>query len=320
MARRWARSLRSHAQCGASRVACACRRAPSSAAEQHQPVSRAKCRLGALPKPHAVTHSLNASMSGPPHGAAAHRAHHPTPAGALHVHTGHTESAGLPLHPPLLPQVKHVVIPSWYARPGYVRAMADLIQVRGAGQHAGQGRARQTPHPTRNPRPTPQHAWGAMAGQGRSGVARHWGREQRCGRATQGRRHTAPQAPVRDWQTAGDPIPHRPSRPQAELASGAFPDQGEVEIFFSAHGVPVSYIEEGEAPLRGVAPCRGRLLGTREGQRSLPVAGSPAFGRASEIPACTAAPTPLTHPTPHPTPTPPQATPTKRRWRSAWRW
>ncbi len=61
------------------------------------------------------------------------------------------------------PQVKHVVIPSWYQRPGYVRAMADLIV--------------------------------------------------------------------------------------AELRSGAFP-QGhldEVEIFFSAHGVPVSYIEEGEA-------------------------------------------------------------------------
>lgn len=34
----------------------------------------------------------------------------------------------------------------------------------------------------------------------------------------------------------------------AELTSGAFPqDQlDEVEIFFSAHGVPVSYIEEGE--------------------------------------------------------------------------
>jgi hypothetical protein len=63
----------------------------------------------------------------------------------------------------LFVQVKHVVIPSWYQRPGYVRAMADLI-----------------------------------------------------------------------W---------------AELRSGAFPaDQlSDVHIFFSAHGVPVSYIEEGEA-------------------------------------------------------------------------
>lgn len=46
----------------------------------------------------------------------------------------------------------------------------------------------------------------------------------------------APTAPA-----AAGPLPL-----QAELASGAFPDQGEVEIFFSAHGVPVSYIEEGE--------------------------------------------------------------------------
>jgi protoheme ferro-lyase len=61
-------------------------------------------------------------------------------------------------------QVKHVVIPSWYQRPGYVRAMADLIE--------------------------------------------------------------------------------------AELQGGAFPAEARdgVEIFFSAHGVPVSYIEEGGLP------------------------------------------------------------------------
>ena len=67
-----------------------------------------------------------------------------------------------------------MVIPSWYQRPGYVRAMADLIS--------------------------------------------------------------------------------------AELTSGAFPDQAAVEIFFSAHGVPVSYIEEGACvPGRGMAKdCGGR--------------------------------------------------------------
>ncbi|KAL4447852.1 hypothetical protein ABPG75_005071 [Micractinium tetrahymenae] len=70
---------------------------------------------------------------------------------------------------PVLARVKHVVIPSWYARPGYVRAMADLIQ--------------------------------------------------------------------------------------AELASGAFPEQSEVEIFFSAHGVPVSYIEEGDPYKEEMEEC-----------------------------------------------------------------
>ncbi|EFN54521.1 hypothetical protein CHLNCDRAFT_24443, partial [Chlorella variabilis] len=72
---------------------------------------------------------------------------------------------------PVLTRVKHVVIPSWYQRPGYVRAMADLIV--------------------------------------------------------------------------------------AELTSGAFPqDQlDEVEIFFSAHGVPVSYIEEGDPYKEEMEEC-----------------------------------------------------------------
>ncbi|PSC69391.1 ferrochelatase-chloroplastic [Micractinium conductrix] len=71
---------------------------------------------------------------------------------------------------PVLARVKHVVIPSWYARPGYVRAMADLIQAEVA-------------------------------------------------------------------------------RPEV------FPEQSAAEIFFSAHGVPVSYIEEGDPYKEEMEEC-----------------------------------------------------------------
>lgn len=43
----------------------------------------------------------------------------------------HCCSAWLPLL-----QMRHVVIPSWYQRPGYVRAMADLIEEQVAGPGA----------------------------------------------------------------------------------------------------------------------------------------------------------------------------------------
>ncbi|KAI3425091.1 hypothetical protein D9Q98_008469 [Chlorella vulgaris] len=78
---------------------------------------------------------------------------------------------------PMLTGVKHVVIPSWYQRPGYVRAMADLIV--------------------------------------------------------------------------------------AELRSGAFPAEelDDVEIFFSAHGVPVSYIDEGDPYKEEMEECVQLVMG-----------------------------------------------------------
>lgn len=77
---------------------------------------------------------------------------------------------------PVLARMKHVVIPSWYARPGYVKAMADLIE--------------------------------------------------------------------------------------AELArSEQFPSPGDVEIFFSAHGVPVSYIEEGDPYKEEMEECVALVMG-----------------------------------------------------------
>ena len=120
-----------------------------------------------------------------------------------HVLTLHTLFA----RPAPAPQVKHVVIPSWYARPGYVRAMADLIQAEVA-------------------------------------------------------------------------------RPEV------FPEQSAAEIFFSAHGVPVSYIEEGASASGQGPPAHlgGRASGCgwvgREG-RQRPPAHS-----AAPLPPCLPPPLP----------------------------
>jgi hypothetical protein len=141
-------------------------------------------------------------------------------------------------------QVKHVVIPSWYQRPGYVRAMADLIS--------------------------------------------------------------------------------------AELTSGAFPDQAAVEIFFSAHGVPVSYIEEGACvPGRGMAKdCGGRgWQGCVLGQcwlRCRPLAAVSALPTHKHTPLLPLSLTLSMLPLPA-SPCPPacaQVTRTRRRWSTAstWSW
>jgi ferrochelatase len=92
---------------------------------------------------------------------------------------------------PGLAGVKHVVIPSWYQRPGYVRAMADLIEAELA-QFGAAGSA-----------PPAAHAeGGAHSGGGR-------------------------------------PAP-------ASAGPAARVDPATVEIFFSAHGVPQSYVDSGD--------------------------------------------------------------------------
>lgn len=125
-------------------------------------------------------------------------------------------------------QMRHVVIPSWYQRPGYVRAMADLIEE--------------------------QVGWAA--------VCVGWG----VFVVTVGRKHCK-RSSRRTCHVSGGPahmavarcgLPHPaaqracclPARPSLQLRGGSspFPRElaEEVDIFFSAHGVPLSYIEEGE--------------------------------------------------------------------------
>jgi ferrochelatase len=96
---------------------------------------------------------------------------------------------------PGLAGVKHVVIPSWYARPGYVRAMADLIEAELALFGTAGG--------------APPAAHAHAEGGAHSGGGKH-------------------------ASSASSP------------PAAARVDPATVEIFFSAHGVPQSYVDSGD--------------------------------------------------------------------------